>query len=101
MAAVEHFMERLGPFGHLHLHNGTLWVYVNVILGAAIFLAMGIILIYGVHKRWYEGRRLTWRRWLFPAFLVHLGRPATIVYAYLFGVWFIWAGLSMLGALTR
>jgi hypothetical protein len=101
MADMELLRPFLGPFSDLHLHNGTLEVYVVVILAAANFLAGGIVLIYGAHKRWYEGRELTWRRWLFPAFLVRLGRPSAMVYGYFFGVWFLCVGLSMLRALTR
>ncbi len=94
-------MQWLSPFGDLHLHNGTLEVYVVTILTGASFLAGGIILVYGAHKRWYEGRELTWRRWFFPVFLVRLGRWSAMVYGYFFGVWFLLTGLSMLRALTR
>ncbi len=94
-------MEWLPLFGDFHLHNGTLQVYVLTISGGVSFLVSGIILIYGAHKRWYEGRELTWRRWLFPAFLVRLGRWSAMVYGYFFGVYFLLFGLSMLRALTR
>jgi|HubBroStandDraft_5_1064220.scaffolds.fasta_scaffold293790_2 hypothetical protein len=89
------------PFRDLDLHNGTTGVYFVVILSGTIFLIQGAVLIYGAHEGSYEGRQLTWRRWLFPYFLVRFGRTGALVYGYFFGIWFICIGLSALRTLTR
>ena len=94
-------MDYAFPFRNLHLYNGTVGVYIVVILTGIVFLIQGLVLIYGAHERWYESRQLTWRRWLFPHFLLRLGRTSSLVYGYLFGLWFVCIGISLLKALSK